>query len=107
MTTLNADLSAYLSGERPAPSERDRGPDKGSQLGKVGNGTYRLIDTGIFGGDEIRSAIIFKPATVAPVGAYAILDTVSRSAVDGPRNRPALTQTFAQLSATAGASRLQ
>jgi len=57
-------------------------------------GTYAYIPTGPIGKDEIKVALIYKPATVSPMGTYAILD----SSVD-PRflddyNRPVLAQTF-------------
>ncbi len=60
----------------------------------LGAGTYDYIETGAIGTDAIRQALIYKPATVTPVGDYAILD----SSVD-PRflddyNRPVLAQTF-------------
>ncbi len=60
----------------------------------LGAGTYDYIATGAIGTDAIRVALIYKPATVSPLGNYAILD----SSVD-PRflddyNRPVLAQTF-------------
>jgi predicted extracellular nuclease len=60
----------------------------------MGSGTYNYIATGAIGADAIRVAFIYKPASVSPLGAYAVLD----SSVD-PRflddfNRPALAQTF-------------
>lgn len=60
----------------------------------LGAGTYAYIQTGAIGTDAIRQALIYKPATVTPVGDYAILD----SSVD-PRflddyNRPVLAQAF-------------
>ncbi len=67
----------------------------------MGPGTYEYIATGAIGSDAIRQALIYKPAAVSPMGAYAILD----SSVD-PRflddyNRPVLAQTF-QDDATGG-----
>ncbi len=67
----------------------------------VGGGTYAYVATGPIGGDAIKVAFIYKPASVTPLGDYAILD----SSVD-PRfldtfNRPALAQTF-QTNATGG-----
>jgi hypothetical protein len=64
----------------------------------AGAGVYDYIDTGTIGTDAIRVGIIYKPATVTPVGTPAILD----SSVD-PRfldnlNRPVLAQTFADSS---------
>jgi predicted extracellular nuclease len=59
-----------------------------------GAGTYAYIDTGVIGTDEIKVAFVYKPASVTPVGDFAVLD----SSVD-PRfldtlNRPALAQSF-------------
>ncbi|MBN1138579.1 MAG: ExeM/NucH family extracellular endonuclease [Anaerolineae bacterium] len=60
----------------------------------LGAGTYDYIATGAIGTDAIRVALIYKSASVSPLGAYAILD----SSVD-PRflddyNRPVLAQSF-------------
>jgi predicted extracellular nuclease len=59
-----------------------------------GAGTYDYIATGAIGSDAIRQALIYKPASVTPLGAYAVLD----SSVD-PRflddyNRPTPAQSF-------------
>ncbi len=60
----------------------------------MGTGTYDYVHTGPIGGDAIKVALIYKPASVSLVGDYAILD----SSVD-PRfienaNRPVLAQSF-------------
>ena len=60
----------------------------------VGADTYDYIDTDTIGGDAIKVALIYKPANVSPVGAYAILDSTVDAAFDDTRNRPALAQTF-------------
>ncbi len=66
----------------------------------LGAGTYASIQTGTIGDDAIKVALIYKPATVTPVGNYAILDqSVDASYIDS-KNRPALAQTF-QENATA------
>jgi uncharacterized repeat protein (TIGR01451 family) len=60
----------------------------------LGAGTYDYINTGYIGTDAIQQALIYKPATVTPVGAYAILDTsVDPNFID-TANRPVLAQTF-------------
>ncbi|MEK6301477.1 MAG: ExeM/NucH family extracellular endonuclease [Acidobacteriota bacterium] len=64
-------------------------------------GTYSFINTGVVGTDEIRVAIIYKPATVTPVGSHAILNTLVDPLFIDTRNRPALAQTFSQISTTA------
>lgn len=60
----------------------------------LGAGTYDYIATGAIGTDAIRVALIFKPATVTPVGAYAILDSTVDSRFLDDFNRPVLAQTF-------------
>ncbi len=60
----------------------------------LGAGTYDFIDTGTIGGDAIKVGLIYKPATVTPVGAFAVLDsTVDPTFID-TRSRPVLAQTF-------------
>ena len=63
----------------------------------LGAGTYDYVATGPIGSDAIKVAIIYKTASVTPIGVYAILD----SSVD-PRflddyNRPTLAQTFEEI----------
>ncbi len=60
----------------------------------VGAGTYDYIDTGTIGTDAIKVALIYKPANVTPVGAYAILDSSVDPAFIDTLNRPVLAQTF-------------
>jgi predicted extracellular nuclease len=57
-------------------------------------GTYAYIATGAIGGDAIRDGIIYKPAFVTPVGAFAILDSSVDSRFNDEKNRPVLAQTF-------------
>jgi predicted extracellular nuclease len=60
----------------------------------MGAGTYDYIATGAIGTDAIRLAFIYKPASVTPVGPYAILDTSVDPRFLDDFNRPALAQTF-------------
>ncbi|MBN2114559.1 MAG: ExeM/NucH family extracellular endonuclease [Acidimicrobiia bacterium] len=62
--------------------------------GVVGAGTYAYIDTGVIGIDEIKVALIYRPATVTPLGAYAILDSTVDARFLDTKNRPVLAQTF-------------
>ncbi len=59
-----------------------------------GAGTYAYIETGAIGTDAIRVALIYKLASVTPVGDYAILDSSVDSRFIDTKNRPALAQTF-------------
>jgi predicted extracellular nuclease len=63
----------------------------------VGGGTYAYVDTGVVGVDEITVALIYKPATVSPLGDFAVLDDPSFTDpldYDDQQSRPALAQTF-------------
>ncbi len=55
---------------------------------------YAYIETGPIGTDAIKVGIIYKPATVNPLGDYAIIDSSVDSRYDSNRNRPALAQSF-------------
>lgn len=57
-------------------------------------GTYDFIDTGVVGGDAIRVALIYRPGSVTPVGAHAILDGTVDADFDSTRSRPVVAQTF-------------
>ena len=69
----------------------------------MGAGTYAYIETGAIGTDAIRQAFIYKPASVSPVGDYAVLDDpsftnplgyVDEAGNPAEQSRPALAQTF-------------
>ena len=62
----------------------------------AGAGTYDLIDTGVIGPDAIKVAFIYQPASVTPVGDYAVLegDFLDPNNLGDDKNRPALAQTF-------------
>jgi predicted extracellular nuclease len=63
----------------------------------IGTETYAAIVTGPLGVDEITVALIYKPATVAALGDFAVLDDPSFTDprnYDDQQSRPALAQTF-------------
>ena len=60
----------------------------------TGAGTYDYIATGAIGVDVIRVALIYKPASVSPVGSFAILDASVDPTFNDDKNRPVLAQTF-------------
>ena len=59
-------------------------------------GTYDYIATGAIGSDAIRVALIYKPAAVMPIGAFAVLDSSVDPTFDDTKNRPVLAQSFAE-----------
>ena len=60
----------------------------------VGAGTYDYVDTGTIGGDAIKVAFIYKPATVDLAGGFEILDSSVDPTFIDTKNRPVLIQTF-------------
>lgn len=60
-------------------------------------GTYDYINTGSIGTDAITVGIVYKPASVTPVGAFAILDSSVDARFIDSKNRPSLVQTFEDL----------
>ena len=63
-----------------------------------GPGTYAYINTGTIGTDAIRVGLIYKPAKVSPVGAFQTLDSSDDPRFIDTKSRPALAQTFEDLS---------
>ncbi|MEX2535749.1 MAG: ExeM/NucH family extracellular endonuclease [Trueperaceae bacterium] len=91
--------------------ENDEGPDSAladlvaGLNSAAGEGTYAYVDTGIIGPDEIKVALAYQPNEVRPVGRYRVLNSsiADRWRTLDPRfndtrNRPALAQTFEELS---------
>lgn len=68
---------------------------------RAGKEMYARVSTGPLGTDAIRVALIYQPDVVRPAGVHAVLDTPQfvRPLGGGVgRNRPALAQTFEELS---------
>jgi uncharacterized protein len=101
LKAMNADIVGLMEMENDAPPNSAVEDLVAGLNDAMGAGTYSFINTGVIGTDEIKVALIYKPSTVTPVGAYKLMT----SAVD-PRfvdtlNRPSLAQTFQQ-NATGG-----
>jgi predicted extracellular nuclease len=94
LTTLNADVVGLME------IENDAGPNSAlAQLVAALNaatapGTYAYIDTGVIGTDAIKVALIYKPASVIPVGSWETIDSADDPRFIDTLNRPSLAQTF-------------
>ena len=64
---------------------------------KMGAGTYDYVATGPVGDDAIKVVLIFKPATVTPTGAFAVLDSSVDPTFLDEKNRPVVAQTFMEI----------
>jgi predicted extracellular nuclease len=62
---------------------------------RLGAEVYDYIETGPIGTDVIATALIYKPASVTPVGAHQLMDQSKDARWLDDYNRPGLTQTFA------------
>lgn len=60
----------------------------------VGSRAYAAIRTGVLGGDEITVGLIYRRTSVAPAGAFAVLDNDFDPSFRDHHNRPVLAQTF-------------
>ncbi|HEY9088210.1 MAG TPA: ExeM/NucH family extracellular endonuclease [Anaerolineaceae bacterium] len=97
---LNADIIGLNELENTINVDPLGDPTNGIVTGLndlLGAGTYAYIDTGVIGTDAIRVALIYKPASVTPVGDYAILNTAVDPRFLDTKNRPALAQTFEEV----------
>ncbi|WP_164743461.1 ExeM/NucH family extracellular endonuclease [Microbacterium sulfonylureivorans] len=61
---------------------------------RLGSDVYSYIETGKIGTDVITTALMYKPASVTPVGDFALMNQEKDSRWLDNRNRPGLTQTF-------------
>lgn len=90
---INADIFGLIEMENTAGVEplADIVAGLNDQLGA---GTYAYIATGTIGTDAIKVGIIYKPATVTPVGSYQTLTSAVDPRFIDTKNRPSLAQTF-------------
>jgi uncharacterized repeat protein (TIGR01451 family) len=94
LLTMDADIVGLIEIENHITDDAINFLVNELNIAPRGGGTYAAINTGPIGEDAIRVAIIYKPASVTPVGAHAILDqSVDPTYLDS-KNRPALAQTF-------------
>jgi len=94
---INADVVGLMEIENNTDAIADLVTGLNDELGA---GTYAYVDTGVIGPDEIKVAFIYKPATVALDGDFAVLDTdtfLDPTSLGEAKNRPALAQTFLEL----------
>jgi predicted extracellular nuclease len=94
LTGLNADIVGLMELENDGTPNSAIEDLVNALNAAIAPGTYAFIDTGIVGTDEIRVALIYKPASVTPVGSYAILNSSVDPRFIDTLNRPALAQTF-------------
>jgi uncharacterized protein len=98
ITTINADIAGLIEIENDATPNSAIEDLVSGLNAATAPGTYAFINTGVVGTDEIRVAIVYKPASVTPMGSFAILNSSVDPLFIDTKNRPALAQTFSQIS---------
>ena len=95
LAEIDADIVGLVEIENDAGASTD---DLVAALnGATAPGTYAAIETGTIGGDAIKVALIYQPASVFPVGDHAVLDSSVDPRFIDDRNRPVLVQTFEEV----------
>jgi len=94
LQAMNADIVGLMEMENDAPPNSAIEELVAGLNAAMGAGTYAFIDTGVIGTDEIKVALIYKPARVTPVGAYQIITAGTDPRFIDTKNRPSLAQTF-------------
>ena len=93
---LGADVVGLMELENDAPGNSAIEDLVAGLNGTAGAGTYDYVDTGVIGTDEIRVALIFKPAAVTRLGTHAVIDSTVDPAFIDTLNRPSVAQTFVE-----------
>ena len=94
LTAMNANVVGLMEMENDA-GEHSAVADLVAGLNDAtGAGTYDYVNTGVIGTDEIKVALIYKPAAVTPVGDWKIITSSVDPRFDETKSRPSLAQTF-------------
>lgn len=94
LIALNPDIAGLMEIENDAGTASALAQLVAFLNNSAGAGTYAYIDTGVIGTDEIKVALIYKPAVVTPVGQWQIITSATDPRFIDTRNRPSLAQTF-------------
>ena len=96
LAAMNADVIGLMEIENDAGPNAAVAELTAALNTAVGAGTYSYIDTGVIGTDQIRVALMYRPAAVTPVGGFETLTSADNPLFIDTLNRPALAQTFSQ-----------
>ena len=93
LATIDADVVGLIEIENHAADAAIANLVDGLNVA-AGANAYGYIETGPIGSDVIRVALIYKPATVSPIGSHAVLDSSVDARFLDTLNRPVLAQSF-------------
>ena len=92
MQMMDADVVALVELENNASASLEAIVD--ALNAAAGRSSWNYVDAGTIGDDTIKVGFVYKPGTVLPAGAPAVLDSSIDPRFDDSRNRPVLAQTF-------------
>jgi hypothetical protein len=95
---LNADIVGLIEIENNGTTALDDLLNSPNGINTQCGTTYVAVDAGVIGTDQIAVAFIYNTATVSLVGTPAILDASVDPRFNDGKNRPALAQTFNEIS---------
>jgi uncharacterized protein len=94
LTAIDADVVGLMEIENDTGAHQAIAELVAALNAAAGAGTYAYIDTGRVGTDEIRVALIYKPAAVTPIGAWDAITSADDPRFVDTLNRPSIAQTF-------------
>ena len=95
---MNADVIGLIEIENNGSTALDDLLNGTNGVNSICTDTYMAVNTGVIGTDEIAVAFIYNSATISLQGPHAILDSAIDSRFNDDKNRPALAQTFVEIS---------
>ena len=96
--SLDADVIGLIEIENNGMTAVDDLLNGLNGINTICGSTYAAVNTGTIGSDAIAVAFIYNTATVSLHGAFAILDSSVNPLFNDDKNRPALAQSFSQIS---------
>ncbi len=94
LTTIDADVVGLMEIESDAGPQSALAALVAALNAATAPGRYAYVDTGVIGGDEIKVALVYKPASVIPVGDWETIDSADDPRFIDTLNRPSLAQSF-------------
>jgi predicted extracellular nuclease len=94
LKAMDADIVGLMEMENDSGANSALAQLVGALNNATAPGTYDYIDTGVIGTDEIKVALIYKPAAVSPVGNWKIITSAVDPEFIDTKSRPSLAQTF-------------
>lgn len=94
LKAMDADIVGLMETENDADPDSAISTLVGALNDATAPATYAYINTGVIGTDQIKVALMYKPAAVTPVGTWKIITSAVDPEFIDTKSRPSLAQTF-------------